>query len=133
MGFDWQVSPKLRIYGEAPTEFTIRHNLKSNLNMGINLLGNNTSYTMNKQNWYLKNNYAHTGVFIERYLLSNWVMRGTVACAITRQIEVYDKRDKTNGVLDFITLGPKPKSLNEPLENGMVLRLSLSYRVAVSE
>jgi len=48
-GFDWQVSDRLRMFGEAPRDFTASYTLSSKVNIGFHQIAANTSYTLAKQ------------------------------------------------------------------------------------
>ncbi len=129
VGFDWQANKKWRIYGDAPSHFTVNYNVNKKVNAGFNLTANNTSYRLDNQNRYMKYNYVHPGLYAEYYVSPMWALRGTVAYSITRNMEIFNEHDKVDGVVDFVTLGSKPVALNPEISNGAAVKISLSYRI----
>lgn len=127
-GFDWKVNEKWRLYGEAPSNFNVSYNLSKNVMTGFDLYANNTSYRLNDQERYLKYNTVQPGLFLECKLSPVWAIRGTAAYSLQRNIEVYNKNDKVDGIIDFVTLGTKPVPLNTEISKGAEFKVALSFR-----
>lgn len=129
VGFDWELNYRWRAFGDLPNNATVNYAIDTKTNAGLHLMAGNTSYRLQKLDRYLTYNAAQMGIFTERYLSDKWVLRGTVAYAFTRDLQVFNKDDKVKGVIDAIVLGKTPMPLNPPIDKGLTCKLSLGFRI----
>ena len=129
LGLDWQAGSRWRLFGDLPTTFTVSYALAPRVNAGFNLLGLNTAYRLREQDQYFQYQQGHYGLFAETYLSSHWVVRATVAYAVTRRLGVFAKNDQWPATLDYVGLGTAPSPLSEPINKGLAFRFAVSYRV----
>ncbi|MDF7814100.1 DUF6268 family outer membrane beta-barrel protein [Hymenobacter sp. YC55] len=128
VGLDWQVSEKVRIFGDAPTSLTINYTNSPKLSTGFDLLAGNSSYRLAQENQYLRYSFATPGVFAEYNLKPGLALRAKVGYSLIRNLEVFNENDKADNV-DFVVLGDEPKPISPEIEKGLTFRLALSYRV----
>ncbi|OUJ71059.1 hypothetical protein BXP70_23135 [Hymenobacter crusticola] len=128
VGLDWQVSEKVRIFGDAPTSLTINYTHNPRLSTGFDLLAGNSSYRLAQQNQYVRYSFATPGVFAEYNIKPGLALRAKVGYSLIRNLEVFNETDKADNV-DFVVLGNEPKPISPEIEKGLVFRLALSYRV----
>lgn len=128
VGLDWQVSPKVRIFGDAPTTLTINYAHNAKLSTGFDLQAGNSSYRLEKENQYLRYSFATPGVFAEYNIKPGLTLRAKVGYSLIRNMEVFNENDKANNV-DFFVVGTKPTPISPEIEKGLALRLALSYRI----
>ena len=130
LGLDWQLGAHWRAFGDLPTSFTLSYAAGARANLGFNLTGINTAYRL-PQDQYVQYQQGHYGLFAETYPSAHWALRGTVAYAVTRRIEVYDRDERWPATLDYIGLGTAPTPASPGVAKGLAFRLALSYRVPV--
>jgi len=128
VGLDWQVSEKVRIFGDAPTSLTINYTHSPKLSTGFDLLAGNSSYRFGQQNQYLRYSFATPGVFAEYNIKPGLALRAKVGYSLIRNLEVFNENDKADNV-DFVVLGNEPKHISPEIEKGVAFRLALSYRI----
>ncbi len=128
-GIDWQAGERWRLFGDLPQNFTVAYRVSGRVCTGLGLLANLTSYNISGLRRYFRYSYAHAGPFVEYNLFKNIVLRGDVDYSLIRRYEVYYEGDKPDATLIFLQIGEKPTPVSSPLEKGVVLRASLSYRV----
>ena len=128
-GFDWKVSEKWRLYGEAPSYFTANYAINPKTNTGFTLSANNMTYRLKEQDRYVKYSYGEPGLFLERYVGANWALRGTVAYALIRHLEVFEKNDKVSSTVDLFSLGTEPTPISPEITKGATFKISLGYRI----
>lgn len=129
LGLDWQPGGRWRVFGDLPTSFTVSYALRPRTAAGFVLTGINTAYRLQEGNRYFQYQQAHYGLFAEQYASAHWVVRATVAYALTRRLDVYDQSQQWPATLDYIGLGQAPIPVSEPLSKGLAVKLALSYRV----
>ena len=132
IGNDWKISNKWRFYGDAPSNANLNYKICEKINTGFNLTANNTSYGLDHDR-YLKYNTIEPGLYMEYGFCKNWAIRGTAAYSVQRNLEIYNKDDKVDGVVDFINIGTKPTPLNLAVSNGPSFKMAISYRIADQE
>jgi hypothetical protein len=128
VGLDWQVSDKVRIFGDAPTSLTINYTHSPKLSTGFDLLAGNSSYRFGQENQYLRYSFATPGVFAEYNLKPGLALRAKVGYSLIRNMEVFNEGDQADNV-DFLVLGTEPKPISPEIEKGLAFRLALSYRI----
>jgi hypothetical protein len=129
VGMDWKVNEKWRIFGDIPNNATVSYGLNEKTNAGFNLFVQPTTYRLKNQERYFDYNTVNPGLFAERYIAKNWAIRATVAYTMVRNVEVYDKQDKTNGVIDFYDLSERAGPVNPEISKGLIFKIGLSYRI----
>lgn len=129
LGLDWRLGPRWRLFGDLPTSFTASYALAPRSNVGFNLTGINTAYRLLSSDQYLQYQQGHYGLFAETHLRSHWVLRATVAYAVTRRIEVYARDQQWPATLDYIGLGTPPTPISPGIEKNFAFKLGLGYRV----
>lgn len=127
-GIDWQAGERWRLFGDLPQNFTVAYRMGGRLRAGLGLLANLTSYNISGLRRYFRYSYAHAGPFVEYNLFKNIVLRGEIDYSLTRRYEAYYEGDKPDATLIFLQIGEKPAPISSPLEKGVVLRASVSYR-----
>ncbi len=130
LGLDWRPAARWRVFGDLPTSLTVSYRATPRLNAGFNLSGINTAYRLQLQDQYLQYQQGHYGLFAEAGLRTHWVLRGTIAYAVTRRIGVYARDQQWPATIDYIGLGAAPLPSSPPLTKGPALKLALSYRIA---
>ena len=128
VGLDWQVSPKVRIFGDAPTSLTINYAHNAKFSTGFDLQAGNSSYRLAQENQYLRYSFAIPGVFAEYNLKPGLALRAKVGYSLIRNLEVFQEIDKADNV-DFFVLGTEPTPISPAIEKGLTFRLALSYRI----
>jgi hypothetical protein len=128
VGLDWQVSKKVRIFGDAPTSLTINYAHNAKFSSGFDLQAGNSSYRLAQENQYLRYSFATPGVFAEYNFKPGLALRAKVGYSLIRNLEVFQENDKADNV-DFFVLGTEPTPISPELEKGLTFRLALSYRV----
>lgn len=129
LGLDWQPGGRWRVFGDLPTSLTASYALSPRTAAGFVLTGINTAYRLQEGNRYFQYQQAHYGLFAEQYASAHWVVRATVAYAVTRRLDVYDQTQQWPATLDYIGLGQAPIPVSEPLSKGLAVKVALSYRV----
>ena len=129
-GIDWQAGERWRLFGDLPQNFTVAYGVSARVRAGLGLVANLMSYHISGLRRYFRYSYAHAGPFVEYNLFKNIVLRGDIDYSFTRKYEVYYEGDKSDATLIFFRIGEKPAPVSSPLEKGVVLRASLSYRVS---
>jgi hypothetical protein len=107
VSLDWQVSQKVRIFGDAPTSLTINYAHNPKLNTGFDLLAGNSSYRLGPENQYVRYSFAIPGVFAEYNLKPGLALRAKVGYSIIRNLEVFNGGDQADNV-DLIVIGNEP-------------------------
>ncbi|MDO7873374.1 hypothetical protein Q5H93_01430 [Hymenobacter sp. ASUV-10] len=77
---------------------------------------------------YLRHTPGHHGLVAETYLTPRWALRAPAAYSLTRRLEVYERDDTSQVVIDFVGLGA---DLTPRVEKNLTFRVGLSYRVAM--
>ncbi len=129
LGFDWRLGQRWRAFGDLPTSLTLSYAVVPGTSIGFNLIGINTAYRLRAADQYVQYQQGHYGGFIEKCLSAHWVLRATVAYAVTRRIEVYARDQQWPATLDYIGLGKAPTPASPAVEKGAAFKLGLSYRV----
>jgi hypothetical protein len=129
VGLDWKVNDKWRIFGDLPSSTTVSYAVNQKVNTGFNLSVQQTSYRLNNQNRYFEYNSVNPGLFAEYYISKNWAIRATAAYTLIRNMEVYNKNDKTDGCIDFYEMGNRVEPLNPEVASGLTFKIGLSYRI----
>jgi hypothetical protein len=129
VGLDWKVNDKWRIFGDLPSSTTISYSVNQKVNTGFNLSVQQTSYRLNNQDRYFEYNSVNPGLFAEYYVSKNWAIRGTASYSLIRNMEIYNKHDKTDGFIDFYELGNRVEPLNREIASGVSFKIGLSYRI----
>lgn len=129
LGLDWRLGSHWRAFGDLPTSFTLSYGVAPGTNVGFNLTGINTAYRLQAADRYVQYQQGHYGLFAERYLSTHWAMRATVAYALARRMELYERDQQWPATLDFIGLGTAPTANSPAVEKGLAFKLGLSYRV----
>jgi hypothetical protein len=129
LGLDWQLGQRWRAFGDLPTTFTLSYAVAPHTNVGFNLNGINTAYRLQAADQYVQYQQGHYGLFAEHYLSTHWVLRATVAYAVTRRIEVYARDQQWPATLDYIRLGTPPIPASPAAAKGWAVKLSIGYRV----
>ncbi|GAB3724370.1 hypothetical protein GCM10027594_05530 [Hymenobacter agri] len=130
LGLDWQLGTRWRAFGDLPTSFTLSYAAQPRFNVGFNLIGINTAYRLQFADRYLQYQQGHYGLFAEKYLTGHWVLRATLAYALTRRIELYERNQQWPATLDYIGLGTAPVPASPAVEKGGAFKVGLSYRVS---
>ena len=130
LGLDWRLGARWRAFGDLPTSFTLSYAVVSHTNIGFNLTGINTAYRLHAADQYVQYQQGHYGLFAENCLSAHWVLRATVAYALTRRIEVYARDQQWPATLDYIGLGTPPIPASSGVEKGLAFKLALGYRVS---
>ena len=131
LGLDWRLGERWRVFGDLPTSLTLSYAVAARTNVGFNLLGINTAYRLQATDQYVQYQQGHYGLFAESYLNTRWVLRATVAYAVTRRIEVYARDQQWPATLDYIGLGQAPVPAGPGAEKGLAFKLGISYRVPI--
>ena len=129
LGLDWRLGSHWRAFGDLPTSFTLSYGVAPGTNVGFNLTGINTAYLLQAADRYVQYQQGHYGLFAERYLSTHWAMRATVAYALARRMELYERDQQWPAMLDFIGLGTAPTANSPAVYKGLAFKLGLSYRV----
>jgi hypothetical protein len=129
VGMDWKASEKIRIFGDVPKDLTINYALSQKTNAGFNLAVQNSTYRLNSQDRYFEYNTVNPGLFVERYISSNWAIRATAAYTLIRNMEIYNKTDKAKAFIDFAELGSRADPINLEVSPGLAFKVGLSYRI----
>lgn len=130
LGMDWKAGERWRFFGDLPQNFTVSYKLHERICTGLGFLANVTSYNITGQGRYFRYIYAHAGPFLEFSLLKNLILRGDADYSFIRKYEVYDDGSRPDATLILFQLGSKPVPLSSPLDKGLVLRATASYRVS---
>lgn len=133
VGMDWKVNDKWRIFGDLPSAATVSYGVNKKVNAGFNLTVQQTSYRLNNQDRYFEYNSVNPGLFAEYYVSKNWAIRGTAAYSLIRNMEIYNKHDKTDGFIDFYEMGNRVEPLNPEVAGGLTFKIGLSYRIVPSK
>ena len=128
-GLDWQVSRKVRVFGDLPANLTVAWAATPNLNTGFDMAANFSTYSLSVANEYVRYRTFLAGLFCEYYVRPQLALRATVGYSIIRNLEVYRRNDRVGGVLDFVNLGHAPTPISPAIRNGVVARLTLSFRL----
>jgi hypothetical protein len=128
VGLDWQVSKKVRIFGDAPTSLTINYAHNAKFSSGFNLQAGSSSYRLAQENQYLRYSFAIPGVFAEYNIKPSLAVRAKVGYSLIRNLEIFKENDKADNV-DFLVLGTEPTPISPEIEKGLAFRLALSYRI----
>lgn len=128
-GLDWQLGTHWRAFGDLPTSFTLSYAVTPRTSVGFNLIGINTAYRLQVANQYVQYQQGHYGLFAESCLSAHWVIRATVAYAVTRRIEVFARDQQWPATLDYIGLGTVPIAASPGIEKGLAFKLGLGYRI----
>jgi len=129
VGMDWKAGGKLRIFGDLPKDLTINYALNQKMNTGFNLSVQNSTYRLDNQERYFEYNTVNPGLFLERYISSNWAVRGTAAYTLIRNMEIYNKTDKAKAFVDFAEFGDRADPINPEVSKGLAFKIGLSYRI----
>lgn len=129
VGLDWQLNDKWRIFGDLPSSTTISYAVNEKVNTGFNLFVQQTSYRLKNQERYFEYNTVNPGLFAEYYVSPRWAVRATAAYTLIRNMEIYNKDDKTDGFVDFLELGDRKDPLNPEVSSGLSFKIGLSYRI----
>ncbi|WP_158829599.1 DUF6268 family outer membrane beta-barrel protein [Mucilaginibacter lacusdianchii] len=129
VGMDWKASERLRIFGDVPKDLTINYALNPKMNTGFNLSVQNSTYRLNNQDRYFEYNTVNPGLFVERYISSNWAVRATAAYTLIRNMEIYNKKDKAKAFIDFAEFGDRADPINPEVSKGLAFKIGLSYRI----
>jgi hypothetical protein len=129
VGMDWKASEKWRIFGDVPKDLTINYALNPKMNTGFNLSVQNSTYRLNNQDRYFEYNTVNPGLFVERYVSSNWAIRATAAYTLIRNMEIYNKTDKAKAFVDFAEFGDRADPINPEVSKGLSFKIGLSYRI----
>ncbi|MFD2937409.1 DUF6268 family outer membrane beta-barrel protein [Spirosoma flavum] len=129
-GLDWQVSRKVRVFGDLPANLTGAWAATPKVNAGFDMAANFSTYSLSVANEYVRYRTFLAGLFCEYYVRPQLALRATVGYSIIRNLEVYRRNDRvTGGVLDFVNLGHSPTPISPAISNGVVARLTLSFRL----
>ena len=129
VGMDWKVNDQWRIFGDLPSSATVSYGVNEKVNAGFNLSVQQTSYRLNNQDRYFEYNSVNPGLFAEYYVSKNWAIRATAAYTLIRNMEIYNKHDKTDGFIDFYEMGNRVEPINPEISSGLVFKIGLSYRI----
>jgi len=129
IGMDWKVNDKWQIYGDIPHNLTASYAVNEKVNTGFNLFVQNSTYRLQNQDRYFEYNSVNPGLFAERYISSKWAIRGTASYTLIRNMEIYNKYDKTDGFIDFYELGDRKDPINPEVSPGLSFKVGLSYRI----
>lgn len=129
VGMDWKVNDKWQIFGDVPHSLTASYGVNEKVNAGFNLFVQNSTYGLNKQDRYFEYNTVNPGLFVERYISPKWAVRATAAYTLIRNMEIYNKRDKAKGFIDFYELGDRKDRINPEVSTGLAFKIGLSYRI----
>ncbi len=129
VGMDWKASEKVRIFGDVPKDLTINYALNQKMNTGFNLSVQNSTYRLENQDRYFEYNTVNPGLFLERYISSNWAVRATAAYTLIRNMEIYNKTDKAKAFIDFAEFGDRADPINPEVSKGLAFKIGLSYRI----
>jgi hypothetical protein len=128
VGLDWQVSKKVRIFGDAPTSLTINYAHNAKFSTGFDLQAGNSSYRLAQENQYLRYSFTTPGVFAEYNLKPGLARQSRLLAYPQRNLEVFQETDKADNV-DFFVLGTEPTPISPAIGKGLTFRLALSYRI----
>jgi hypothetical protein len=129
VGMDWKINNKWQLFGDIPHSATLNYSVNQKVNTGFNLFVQASTYSLSKQNRYFEYNTVNPGLFAEYYVSPAWAVRATAAYTLIRNMEIYNRDEKTDGFIDFYEMGNRKDPINAEVSSGLSLKLSLSFRV----
>lgn len=129
LGLDWKVNDKWRVFGDMPSTATVSYALNQKANVGFHLSTQPSTYRLKNQDRYFEYNAVNPGLFAEYYIAPKWALRATVSYATTRDMEIYNKYDRTDGIIDFYEMSDRMGPINPEVTSDLSFKIGLSYRV----
>ena len=129
-GLDWQVSRRVRIFGDVPASLTVAYAATPRVNAGLDMVGNYSTYRLALADEYVRYRTFLVGLFGEYYLRPKLVLRAKVEYSLIRNLDIYRQDDRAAGVLDFVNIGgASPTPLNPAVGKGVAVQVALSFRL----
>ena len=139
------VTPLLGIYFQKnrwtincllPSMADINYQMASPLKIGIRFTGTIKSFHLNGppggKDSYLSRSHNDLSTYLG-FSMGNLVLTGMVGYSVGRRYQVFDPADKLPLALSLIKFGDDRNQLNPDLQDGLMFRLSLQYRLPVTD
>ncbi len=129
-GVDWQVSSRVRVFGDVPASLTVAYAATPRVNAGLDLVGNYSTYRLALADEYVRYRTFLVGLFGEYYVHPKLALRAKVGYSLIRNLDIYRQNDRATGVLDFVNVGgASPTPLSPAVGNGVAVQVALSFRL----
>lgn len=128
-GLDWQVSERVRIFGDVPASLTVAYAPTPRVNAGLDMVGNYATYRLSLADEYVRNRTFLVGLFGEYYVRPKLALRAKVGYSLIRNLDIYRQSDRATGVLDFVSVGGSPTPISPAVGKGVVGQVALSFRL----
>jgi Domain of unknown function (DUF6268) len=118
----------------APLQADVNYKATSTLTVGINYVGQIRSYLINNNlpvlgNYYVSKASNELSSYIKFYFNNTLSLQTKIGYSIGRSYRIYDIKDKVNFAIPLYYANDKRQQLNSDFADGLLLQLSLIYRV----
>lgn len=123
---------RLEINMLLPVLADIQYGLGEKTRLGMNFDGLGTSYAVNSQgfpNTYVNKSSNELFAYLQYALQPSLLLRLKLGYAFFRAFKVYDEADKISFSLSSIYFGDNRTVLNSGIEDGLIFKVALLYRL----
>lgn len=132
-GLDWNITPRIRLFGVLPINGTLQITANDRLLYGFNFLGVFATYKLGNRDLYLQENFIQPSLYADLYLSRQVVINTKVGYRIGSNNRLFAEGDKVDIALNLVRIGDDRLELENITTNGLMISAGLAFRYAIPE
>ena len=130
-GVDWKINEKTRFSGNLPVTFTLAHQWKERVSVGIDYNGLVSSFRTSQT--YIERRVLNMGPYLDFEVLKNVIFRGHAGYLIGSSFDEYAVGDQIDWSFNIIRFGDDREKISSVDVSGLFVTFSLMYRVKTDD